>query len=84
MRYACKGDQSFHQFNPVESWFPDAFAGTMSQLLIALETGQLPAISGRDNLRTIALVQATALSAAEHRMVTVEEITLKNLTPRQP
>jgi predicted dehydrogenase len=84
MRYARKGDQRFHQFNPIESWFPDAFAGTMSQLLISLETGRLPAISGRDNLRTIALVQATALSAAEHRMVTVEEITLKNLTPRQP
>ena len=83
MRYARKGDQGFHQFNPVESWFPDAFAGTMGQLLIVLESGQLPAISGRDNLRTIALVQAAALSARDHRLVSVEEITLKNETLRQ-
>ena len=78
MRYARKGDQVFHQFNPVESWFPDAFAGTMGQLIIALETGQLPAISGRDNLRTIALVQGAALSAREHRLVSVGEITFNN------
>jgi predicted dehydrogenase len=78
MRYARKGDLSFHYFEPIESWFPDAFGGTMSQLLIALETGQTPAISGRDNLKTIALVEAAALSAVEHRMVSPREIALTN------
>ena len=56
------------------SWFPDAFGGTMSQLLIALETGQAPALTGRDNLKSIALVEAAALSAEEHRMVIPAEM----------
>jgi predicted dehydrogenase len=75
MRYARKGDASFHYYNPAETWFPDAFGATMGQLLSALETGESPAISGRDNLRTIALVQAAARSAREHRMATQQEIT---------
>ncbi len=78
MRYAHKGDASFRHFEPAESWFPDAFGSTMSQLLIALETGQTPAISGRDNLKSIALVEAVALSAVEHRMVSPREIVAKN------
>ena len=69
IRYASKGDATFHEPRWPESWFPDAFAGTMGQLLIALETGREPAISGRDNLQTMALVDAAYLSAAEHRMV---------------
>ena len=52
-----------------ESWFPDAFIGTMAQLLIALETGQEPVINGRDNLKTMALVEAAYLSAAQYRSV---------------
>jgi predicted dehydrogenase len=80
MRYARKGDLNFQRFDPAESWFPDAFAGTMSQLLIALETGEAPAIGGRDNLKTIALVEAAVLSAAEHRMVSPQEITVRNST----
>ncbi|MGH9615463.1 MAG: Gfo/Idh/MocA family protein [Acidobacteriaceae bacterium] len=78
MRYARKGDSGFQHFNPTESWFPDAFAATMGQLLIALENGQTPAIGGRDNLQTIALVEAAALSAAEHRMVSPSEIIFGN------
>ncbi len=64
IRYAAKGDATFHEPHWPESWFPDAFAGTMGQLLIALESGQEPAISGRDNLQTMALVDAAYLSAA--------------------
>jgi predicted dehydrogenase len=41
----------------------------MSQPLIALETGQAPAITARDNLKSIALVEAAALSALDHRTV---------------
>ena len=80
MRYARKGDPGFNHFEPAESWFPDAFGATMCQLLIALETGHAPAISGRDNLNTIALVEAAALSAAEHRMVSPREIVARNQT----
>ena len=57
-----------------EVWFPDAFAGTMAQLLVALETETTPEISARDNLKTMALVDACYLSANEHRAVTLEEI----------
>jgi predicted dehydrogenase len=56
-----------------EVWFPDAFAGPMAQLLVALERGEEPEISGRDNLETIALCQAVYASAQEHRVTTVRE-----------
>lgn len=58
-----------------EVWFPDAFAGTMAQLLCALEENREPEISGRDNLQTMALVEACYLSAKEHRAVEICEIT---------
>ena len=74
LRYASKGDKEFHQPKWSESWFPDAFAGTMGQLLIALETGKEPAISGRDNLKTMALVDAAYLSAEKKRVVKLSEI----------
>ncbi len=57
-----------------EVWFPDAFLGTMTQLLCALEDGTVPEISGRDNLKTMALVDAAYLSAREHRAVELNEI----------
>jgi predicted dehydrogenase len=56
-----------------EVWFPDAFAGTMAQLLCALEEGRDPEISGRDNLETIALCEAIRASAREHRVTTMRE-----------
>src|SRR5438094_962037 len=56
IRYAAKGMSGFQTPVWSESWFPDAFIGTMAQLLIALETAQEPAISGRDSLKTMALV----------------------------
>jgi predicted dehydrogenase len=69
IRYAARGMQSFATPTWTESWFPDAFIGTMAQLLIALETGREPAISGRDNLKTMALVEAAYLSAASFRSI---------------
>ena len=74
IRYAAKGDKEFHEPKWSESWFPDAFGGTMGQLLIALETGKEPAISGRDNLKTMALVDAAYLSARQKRVVNPAEI----------
>ena len=57
-----------------EVWFPDAFLGTMTQLLCAIEKGKDPEINGRDNLKTMALVDAAYRSAAEHRAVDLAEI----------
>lgn len=56
-----------------EVWFPDAFVGTMAQLLCAIEDGTEPEISGRDNLETIALCTAVRAGAKEHRITTVKE-----------
>jgi predicted dehydrogenase len=57
-----------------EVWFPDAFAGPMAELLCALEDGRVPDLNGRDNLRTMALVEACYRSAREHRVVELAEI----------
>ena len=58
-----------------EVWFPDAFVGPMAQLLCALEEGVEPEISGKDNLKTMALVDACYLSVKEQRAVKISEIT---------
>lgn len=57
-----------------EVWFPDAFEGTMGQLLASLSDGSTPAVSGRDNLRTMALIEACYKSFDEHRPVRLDEI----------
>jgi len=69
LRWAARGDTTFHQPTWTESWFPDAFIGTMAQLLVALERSTEPEIGGRDNLRTMALVDAAYLSAETGRAV---------------
>lgn len=53
-------------------WFPDAFVGTMAQLLVAVENNSEPEISGRDNIETIALCEAVFAAATEHRVVSME------------
>lgn len=57
-----------------EVWFPDAFTGTMAQLMCAVEENKTPEISGEDNLKTMALVEACFHSYREHRAVSIEEI----------
>jgi predicted dehydrogenase len=79
IRYAAKGHTQFQTPVWQESWFPDAFIGTMAQLLIALEDGTEPAISGRDNLKTMGLVEAAYLSAEQSRSIAVDE-TQRTLT----
>lgn len=79
IRYAGKGDSGFHMPTWSESWFPDAFVGTMAQLLVAIENGTPPEISGRDNLQTMALVDAAYQSAEEHRAISIQEITGQSL-----
>ena len=73
LRYARKGDSEFKSVKLTGSWFPDAFAGTMAQLLLAIEEKNEPAIGGRDNLKTMALVEAAYQSAADHRVVDLAE-----------
>jgi predicted dehydrogenase len=48
----------------------------MGQLLIALESGGEPAISGRDNLKTMALVDAAYLAADRKCAVKLSEIAI--------
>lgn len=54
-------------------WFPDAFQGTMGELLLSLEEAREPVIGGRDNLRTLALVEACYQSFEQHRSVDLKE-----------
>ena len=58
-----------------EVWFPDAFAGTMAQLLCAIENDTELEISGRDNLETIALCEAVYAAAQEHKVTKVCDFT---------
>jgi predicted dehydrogenase len=55
-------------------WFPDAFAGTMAQLMRAVEDDTEPEISGADNLSTLAIVDACYKSIDEERKVSLTEI----------
>lgn len=64
----------WHQPRWNEVWFPDAFVGPMAQLLCALEEKTSPEISGDDNLKTMALVEACYLSANQHRAVSLAEV----------
>lgn len=64
----------WHQPRWDEVWFPDAFVGPMADLLCALEAHAQPEISGDDNLKTMALVEACYRSAVEHRAVALSEL----------
>jgi predicted dehydrogenase len=55
-------------------WFPDAFAGTMAQLMRAIENNTEPEIGGEDNLKTMALVEACYKSVELERTVKLNEI----------
>ena len=57
-----------------ERWFPDAFVGTMAQLMRAIDKDSEPEISGHDNLKTIALGLAGYRSVDEERWVNPKEI----------
>jgi predicted dehydrogenase len=71
--YSTVDDGAWHRPRWPEAWFPDAFAGPMAGLLRAVGSGGEPDISGRDNLRTIALCEAVLRGAVEHR-VTVPRV----------
>ena len=56
-----------------ERWFPQAFKGTMGQLMRAIQDDVEPEISGRTTLGTMALVEAAYRSFREGRAVPLEE-----------
>jgi hypothetical protein len=72
--YTTTDSPTWHEPRWPEVWFPDAFVGPMAQLLCALESGTEPEINGRDNLGTMALVEACYRSTQEHRAVEIAEI----------
>ena len=74
LRHAAKGDEGFTTAQLDGSWFPDAFKGTMLDLLTALQEGKSPMLNGRDNLKTIALVDAAVRSSREQRRVRLDSI----------
>lgn len=55
-------------------WFPDAFAGTMGELLRAIEEDREPENSVEDNLLTLQLLFASYRSMDENRPVRLDEI----------
>lgn len=55
-------------------WFPHAFVGVMEQLQYALQSGEPPALSIADNVKTMALVDAAYRSIDEARTVKLSEI----------
>ena len=57
-----------------EAWFPDAFRGPMTELMNAIATGSEPETNGKDNLKTMALVEAAYRSLGERRLITVAEV----------
>jgi predicted dehydrogenase len=67
-----------------EVWFPDAFQGPMADLMQAIATGAPPPTSGRDNLGTMALIEAGYRSMREHRPVAISEIQPRTSAPPLP
>jgi len=55
-------------------WFPHAFIGVMEQLQYALKSGEQPALTIADNVKTMALVEAAYLSVEKRRTVDLNEI----------
>lgn len=47
-------------------WFPDGFAGTMGELLCAIEENREPSNSAADNLKSLALCFAAVASSETH------------------
>ena len=73
--YTLRSEEgTWHRPRWEERWFPQAFKGTMGQLMKAVETDSEPEISGRDNLGTMRLIEAAYRSAAEGRAVAIAEV----------
>jgi predicted dehydrogenase len=58
-------------------WFPHAFIGVMEQLQHAVKTGEPPALSVADNVKTMALVEAGYRSIDQGRTVKLSEVSIR-------
>ena len=75
MDYSTIADEgTWHSPRWESAWFPDAFIGPMADLLRSIELNVQPPCHGRDNLWTMALVDAAYRSAEQHRAVDVQEV----------
>jgi predicted dehydrogenase len=60
---------------PVEGkWFPDAFGNSMAHFVDALDAGRPFLCEAGDNLKTVAIIEATYRSAEEKREVRLSEV----------
>lgn len=60
---------------PIEgAWAPEAWGGTMGEMLTALAEGREPQVSGRDNLDSIRVTSAGAESYESGLAVEVSEV----------
>ncbi len=57
-------------------WFPHAFIGVMEQLQHALKSGEAPALTVADNVKTMALIEAGYRSITERRTIRLSEIAI--------
>ncbi|WP_199614044.1 Gfo/Idh/MocA family protein [Paenibacillus alkalitolerans] len=71
-----------HEIKLKGSWFPDAFAGSMSAFISALDEGTPPPVTAEDNLQTVAMTTAMVLSSREGMVVEREELLTKELAKR--
>jgi predicted dehydrogenase len=58
--------EGVYQPKLVGKWFPDGFAGTMGELLCAIEENREPSNSAADNLKSLALCFAAVASSETH------------------
>jgi predicted dehydrogenase len=59
-------------------WFPHAFIGVMEQLQYAVKSGEAPALSVADNVKTMALVEAGYRSMDSGRAIKLSEISINS------
>lgn len=71
------------EFGPEFSgqWFPDAFGAAMVHFVEALDSGLPFLCSGRDNLKSVALIEASYISAAENRVVRPDDLLGEDASP---
>jgi predicted dehydrogenase len=63
-----------HDFAIQGKWFPDAFGGSMGEMMRAIQEDREPQTSGQDNLESIKIAYGAVESAASGRAVDLAEI----------
>jgi predicted dehydrogenase len=78
LRYVSRRDTGGEWVEPrwESAWFPDAFAGVMEQLQYALRSGTPPVLDGKDNVKSMALIEAGYRSLEEGRAVRLAEFSV--------